>query len=157
MWGEGADMEAHKFEPLRSALSPDVVADTLAAVILHGLLDRFPKLRFATIETGADWVAPLLKRLSKIYSQNPMAFRHDPIEQFKTNVYVSPFYENDLDKLRAIMPADHLLLGSDWPHTEGLRDPLSFTKDLAEAGFTTDEQQLIMYDNCKALVQRQPS
>jgi predicted TIM-barrel fold metal-dependent hydrolase len=72
-------------------------------------------------------------------------------------VWVSPFYENDLDKLRDLLPADHLLLGSDWPHTEGLRDPLSFTKDLAEAGFTTDEQQLIMYDNCKALVQRQPA
>jgi predicted TIM-barrel fold metal-dependent hydrolase len=72
-------------------------------------------------------------------------------------VWVSPFYENDLDKLRELMPADHLLLGSDWPHTEGLRDPLSFTKDLSEAGFTEAEQQLIMYDNCKGLVQRQPA
>ena len=157
MWGESADMEAHRFEPLRSALAIDVVADTLAAIILHGLLDRFPNLRFATIETGADWVAPLLKRLNKIYHQTPMAFTHDPVEQFKRNVYVSPFYENDLDKLRALLPADHLLLGSDWPHTEGLRDPLSFTKDLSEAGFTEDEQQLIMYDNCKGLVQRQPA
>ncbi len=157
MWGESADMEAHRFEPLRSALSPDAVSDTLAAIILHGLLDRFPKLRFATVETGADWVAPLLKRLKKIYSQNPAPFRHDPIEQFTRNVWVSPFYENDLDKLRSVVPADHLLLGSDWPHTEGLRDPLSFTKDLAEAGFTLDEQQLIMYDNGKALVQRQPA
>ena len=157
MWGEPAELEAHRFDPLRSALSIDVVADTLAAIILHGLLDRFPRLRFATIETGADWVAPLLKRLRKIYSQTPMAFTHDPVEQFVRNVWVSPFYENDLDKLRDLLPADHLLLGSDWPHTEGLRDPLSFTKDLAEAGFTTDEQQLIMYDNCKALVQRQPA
>jgi predicted TIM-barrel fold metal-dependent hydrolase len=157
MWGEGADMEAHKFEPLRSALSPDVVADTLAAVILHGLLDRFPGLRFATIETGADWVAPLLKRLGKIHHQNPAAFQVDPVEAFTEHVWVSPFYENDLDKLREIVPADHLLLGSDWPHTEGLRDPLSFTKDLAEAGFTVDEQQLIMHDNCKGLVQRRPA
>ena len=157
MWGESADMEAHKFEPLRQALSPEVVADTLAAIILHGLLDRFPRLRFATVETGADWVAPLQKRLKKLYSQTPLAFKNDPIEQFTRNVWVSPFYENDLDKLREIVPADHLLLGSDWPHTEGLRDPLSFTKDLAEAGFTTDEQQLIMYDNCKQLVQRQPA
>ena len=65
MWGEPAEMEAFRFDPLRSALSIDVVADTLAAIILHGLLDRFPRLRFATIETGADWVAPLLKRLGR--------------------------------------------------------------------------------------------
>jgi predicted TIM-barrel fold metal-dependent hydrolase len=156
MWGESAEMEAHRFEPLRSALSHDAVADTFAAIVLHGLLDRFPNLRFATIETGADWVAPLLKRLGKLYSQTPMAFKNNPVEQFKNSVWVSPFYENDLDKLRDIMPADHLLLGSDWPHTEGLVDPLSFTGDLTEAGFTDDEQQLIMYDNCKLFVQRQP-
>jgi predicted TIM-barrel fold metal-dependent hydrolase len=156
MWGESAEMEAHRFEPLRSALSHDAVADTFAALILHGLFDRFPHLRFACIETGADWVAPLLKRLGKIYSQTPAAFKNNPVEQFKANVWVSPFYENDLDKLRTIISADHLLLGSDWPHTEGLSDPMSFTNDLTEAGFTADEQELIMYANCKKLVQRQP-
>jgi predicted TIM-barrel fold metal-dependent hydrolase len=156
MWGEKSEMEAHKFEPLRQALSHDAVADTFAAIILHGLLDRFPNLRFATIETGADWVAPLLKRMGKAYGQNPAMFKESPVEQFRRNVWVSPFYENDLGKLRDIMSADHLLLGSDWPHTEGLADPKSFTRDLDEAGFTADEQQLIMYDNCKTLTVRRP-
>ena len=70
---------------------------------------------------------------------------------------MSPFYENDLGALRSIMGADHLLLGSDWPHTEGLADPHTFRVDLTEAGYTEDEQQLIMYDNCKSLVQRRPA
>ena len=157
MWGERAEMEAHKFEPLRQALSHDAVADTFAALILHGLFQRFPRLRFATIETGADWVPPLLKRLGKLYNQTPKAFPEDPREVFKRNVWVSPFYENDLGLLREILSSDHLLLGSDWPHTEGLADPLSFTRDLTDAGFTEDEQRLIMHDNCAGLVQRQPS
>ncbi|MCD9624077.1 amidohydrolase family protein [Rhabdothermincola salaria] len=157
MWGEGAEMEAHRFEPLRAALSHDAVADTFAALILHGLMGRFPHIRFATIETGADWVAPLLKRLGKLYSQTPKAFAEDPREVFKRNVWVSPFYENDLAALRGIMGSDHLLLGSDWPHTEGLADPHSFTDDLTEAGYPEDEQRLIMYDNCKSLVQRRPA
>jgi len=55
---------------------------------------------FTANNTGADWVAPLLKRLRKIYSQTPMAFRNDPIEQFIRNVWVSPFYENDLAFLK---------------------------------------------------------
>jgi predicted TIM-barrel fold metal-dependent hydrolase len=157
MWGEPAEMEAHKFEPLRMALSHDAVADTFAALILHGLLHRYPHLRFAAIETGADWVAPLLKRLGKLYSQTPQAFPEDPREVFRRNVWVSPFYENDLGALRSIMGADHLLLGSDWPHTEGLADPLSFTRDLTEAGYSEEEQRMIMHDNCKGLVQRQPA
>ncbi|MFM8860867.1 MAG: amidohydrolase family protein [Acidimicrobiia bacterium] len=156
MWGEKSEMEAHKFEPLRQALSHDAVADTFAALILHGLMDRFPRIRFATVETGANWVRPLLKRMKKIYSQAPAMFANDPVEQFKQNVWVSPFYEDELDQLRDVMGADRLMLGSDWPHTEGLADPFTFIGDLTEAGFSEAEQQLIMHDNCASLVVRRP-
>jgi predicted TIM-barrel fold metal-dependent hydrolase len=157
MWGEKSEMEAHKFEPLRQALSHDAVADTFAALILHGLMDRFPNIRFATVETGANWVRPLLKRLSKIYGQTPSMFTNNPVEQFKKNVWVSPFYEDDLDLLRNTLGADRLMMGSDWPHTEGMADPFTFITDLTEAGFSADEQQLIMYDNCKSLTVRRPA
>jgi len=157
MWGEKSEMEAHKFEPLRAALSPDAVADTFAALILHGLMDKFPNIRFATVETGANWVRPLLKRLGKIYRQNPSMFTNNPVEQFKQNVWVSPFYEDDLDQLRSVLGADRLMLGSDWPHTEGMADPFTFIEDLTQAGFTADEQQLIMHDNCQSLTVRRPS
>ena len=156
MWGEKSEMEAHKFEPLRQALSHDAVADTFAALILHGLMDRFPRIRFATVETGANWVRPLLKRMKKIHSQAPSMFVNDPVEQFKQNVWVSPFYEDELDQLRDVMGADRLMLGSDWPHTEGLADPFTFIGDLTEAGFSEAEQQLIMHDNCASLVVRRP-
>ena len=156
MWGEKSEMEAHKFEPLRQALSHDAVADTFAALILHGLMDRFPRIRFATVETGANWVRPLLKRMKKIYSQAPSMFANNPVEQFKQNVWVSPFYEDELDQLRDVMGADRLMLGSDWPHTEGLADPFTFIGDLTDAGFTEAEQQLIMHDNCASLVVRRP-
>jgi len=156
MWGEKSEMEAHKFEPLRQALSHDAVADTFAALILHGLMDRFPRIRFATVETGANWVRPLLKRMKKIHSQAPAMFANDPVEQFKQNVWVSPFYEDELDQLRDVMGADRLMLGSDWPHTEGLADPFTFIGDLTEAGFSEAEQQLIMHDNCASLVVRRP-
>lgn len=157
MWGEKSEMEAHKFEPLRQALSHDAVADTFAALILHGLMDTFPNIRFATVETGANWVRPLLKRLGKIYSQSPSMFRNNPVEQFKQNVWVSPFYEDDLDQLRDVMGSDHLMMGSDWPHTEGLADPFTFIEDLSAAGFSDAEQQLIMHDNCASLVVRRPA
>ena len=157
MWGEKSEMEAHKFEPLRQALSHDAVADTFAALTLHGLMDRFPDIRYATVETGANWVRPLLKRLKKIHSQTPSMFRNDPVEQFKRNVWVSPFYEDELDQLRDVMGADRLMLGSDWPHTEGLADPFTFIEDLSQAGFTEAEQQSIMHDNCASLVVRRPA
>ena len=54
--------------------------------------------------------------------------------------------------LRDIVGADHMLMGSDWPHTEGLVEPLSFVKDLESAGFSDDEIQKICHDNTAALI-----
>jgi predicted TIM-barrel fold metal-dependent hydrolase len=152
MWGESAQLEAHRFAPLRGALSWDAIHDTFAALVLHGVLDRFRGIRFVAVETGSGWVAPLLQKIGKAYKQTPKVFPRDPREAFREQVYVSPFYENDLAELRGLVGAQHILLGSDWPHTEGLEDPLSFTRDLTDAGFTEAEQHLVMHDNCAALV-----
>jgi predicted TIM-barrel fold metal-dependent hydrolase len=133
-------------------MSATPIADSMAAVILHGVLKRFPKLRLVTVETGSEWVAPLLERLGKVFKQQPRAFDEDPREVFKRNVWVSPFYENDLDQLGALIGADRMLMGSDWPHTEGLVEPLSFVRDLEDAGFSDDEIRMICHDNTAALM-----
>jgi predicted TIM-barrel fold metal-dependent hydrolase len=49
-----------------------------------------------------------------------------------------------------------MLFGSDWPHAEGLPDPLSYLDDLAEAGFAQGDADQIMYDNARALATRNP-
>jgi predicted TIM-barrel fold metal-dependent hydrolase len=152
MWGEGGDAEAFRFRLMRAAMSATPIADTLAAVILHGVVQRFPRLRFVAVETGSEWVAPLLERLGKVFEQQPRAFAEDPREAFTRNVWVSPFYENDLDQLGALIGADHMLMGSDWPHTEGLAEPLSFVDDLEAAGFSDADIRKICHDNTAALV-----
>ncbi len=40
---------------------------------------------------------------------------------------------------------DRLLFGSDFPHTEGLPEPVAFVKDIPT--FTPDETRRIMRDN----------
>ena len=46
--------------------------------------------------------------------------------------------------------AGHILFGSDWPHAEGLADPVAFVHDLD--GFSADEIRLIIRDNGLGLV-----
>ena len=152
MWGESGEAEAFRFRLMRSAISASPIADTMAALMLHGVPSRFPGVRLLAVETGAEWVAPLLYRLGKVYKQQPKAFDDDPREVFKRNVWVSPFYENDLAELAELIGADHMLMGSDWPHTEGLSEPLSFVDDLIDAGFRQDDIQKICHDNGAALV-----
>jgi len=149
-WGVGGVFKAFEYDPLRSCLSPAPVADTLAALVCHGLFDRHPGIRVATIECGSGWVKGLLGRLKKAHGQMPTHFKHDPVEQFKRHVSVAPYYEDDIEGLKNEVGADRVLFGSDYPHAEGLAEPTDFLYDLK--GYDEDEVQLVMRDNAMALL-----
>ena len=106
------------------------IEDTAAALTCHGLLTRFPDLRIASIENGADWVIPFLDHLAETYRRMPQMFDEDPVEAFKRNMYVAPFHEDDIAALVDVLGIDHLLFGSDYPHPEGLAEPCSYVDHL---------------------------
>ena len=108
-------MEAFRQNPFRAIVSWSAVQDSFANLLAHGLFQRFPNLRMASIETGSDWVFHLFDKLKKSYSQTPQAYPEDPRETFKRHVWVSPYYEDDLAGLRD--------LARRRPHADGLRLP----------------------------------
>jgi predicted TIM-barrel fold metal-dependent hydrolase len=148
-WGCSSEFESFRLDTLRLCLSANPIRDGMAALICNGVFERHPKLRVATIESGSEWVSGLLKVLKKAYGQAPNAFRHDPVEQFLRHVWVSPYYEDDLERLRDTIGADHILFGSDFPHAEGLAEPTDFVYDLK--GFSKDDIRLVMRENGLAL------
>ncbi|MBA2283031.1 MAG: amidohydrolase family protein [Acidimicrobiia bacterium] len=106
------------------------IEDAMAAMICHGAFSRFPGLKVAVVENGSGFVRPLFQNLAEAYRMMPQEFAEDPIETFKRNVYVHPFHEDDVHSLIEQLGSDHILFGSDFPHPEGLADPLSFVDDL---------------------------
>ena len=50
------------------------------------------------------------------------------MDVFKRNIYVHPFHEEDPIGLVKLLGADRVLFGSDFPHPEGLADPLQFRR-----------------------------
>ena len=154
-WGEGGDFRAFKSTPLRALVMGDRAPfDTFAALICHGLFQRFPNLRVASIEMGSDWVRLLVRRLGQLWRQTPYAFAEDPVAVFKRHVWVSPFHEEDVKGLGELLGADRLLMGSDFPHAEGIPAPLDYVHQLA--GFSAEDVRRIMRDNALALAQRRP-
>jgi predicted TIM-barrel fold metal-dependent hydrolase len=152
-WGGGGDFQAFRNDPFRSVTSGHrPIYDTIAAFVCHGVLRRHPRLRVATIESGSDWMPSLLKSLKKSYGQLPAAYENvDPVEQVRSQVWVSPYYEDDLPELRDGLGAQSVIFGSDYPHAEGLAEPRDFVNDLP--GFTPDEVRLVMRENALALSQ----
>jgi len=129
----GRDVEMLPFQPQAFAMltSWRPVEDAVSALICHGALSRFPTLKIAVVENGSSWVEPLLKTFKDAYKKMPQDFPEDPVEIFKRNIYISPFWEEDLAELAALIGEDHVLFGSDYPHPEGLGDPVSYVNELA--------------------------
>ena len=150
-WGGGGDFQAFRNDPFRQITAGHrPIYDTIAALVCHGVLRRHPNLRIATIESGSDWMPTLLHAFEKSFGQVPAAYEHaDPAQQVREHVWVSPYYEDDLPLLREELGADRMIFGSDYPHAEGLADPLSFVDDLP--GFSAAEIRMVMRDNALAL------
>ena len=127
------------------------IEDTMSALVCHGVLTRFPTLRVAAVENGADWVIPFLEHLADTYKKQPHAFDEDPIVAFKRNVWISPFHEDDIGALIHHMGADRILFGSDYPHPEGLADPCSYLSHLP-AGLDADVISGIMGGNLASIM-----
>ncbi|MGO9029943.1 MAG: amidohydrolase family protein [Acidimicrobiales bacterium] len=108
------------------------IYDTMAAMVCHGAFTRFPGLQVAAVENGANWVRNLLDDLEDVYHKMPQEFAEDPKEAFLRNVYVNPFWEDNLQALVDLVGPGHVLFGSDYPHPEGLRDPITYVDELAE-------------------------
>jgi predicted TIM-barrel fold metal-dependent hydrolase len=74
------------------------------------------------------------------------------VEVFRRNIYVNPFWEDDVHELVDLIGADHVVFGSDYPHPEGLAEPLQYFGVLDEAKVPEEEQRLIMSDNANGLL-----
>jgi predicted TIM-barrel fold metal-dependent hydrolase len=127
------------------------IIDTVASAIGHGLCSRFPGLKIAPVENGSGWVRPLLADMAQAYAFSPHLFPEDPVAVFKRNIFVHPFHEDDPQGLVELLGADNILFGSDYPHPEGMADPLSFADDLE--GLPHDVIAKIMGGNLSRLMQ----
>ena len=151
-WGETTRYTGLKASPLTEVLSIGIerpIFDMMAAMICHGLFDRHPKLKVATLELGSAWVPELHRRLRVSYGKTPQQFAKDPTESFREHVWVAPFYEDSISHLRDIHGADRILLGSDWPHPEGLSSPRKWIGDFVSLGET--DMRKALRDNQLAL------
>ena len=152
IWEGKTEFLPFKPNPLRLLVMQNrAISDMMTAMICHGAFTRFPGLRIATIENGGTWVKPLLEKLEGVYKKLPQDFPEHPLDAFRRNVYVNPFWEDGLEGLIDVMSADRILFGSDYPHPEGLGDPVSFYDDLPSSLSRTDAAK-IMGGNLKELL-----
>ena len=104
------------------------IMDTVTSAIGHGLCTRFPRLKIAPIENGSGWVRGLLDDMAHAYRANPQGWEEHPVEVFKRNIFIHPFHEDDPVGLVDLLGPDNVLFGSDYPHPEGMADPITLRR-----------------------------
>ncbi len=113
---------------------------TLAAMIIDGVMDRFPNLKFGVIELGASWLPGWMRNLdgaASAFARNEERLQKlsmKPSEFVRRQVRVTPYPHEDVGWLVANAGEDIFLFSSDYPHVEGGRNPLKrFNDSLAGA------------------------
>jgi predicted TIM-barrel fold metal-dependent hydrolase len=149
-FGQGA------MRPSVKSLSIERAAyDFLATLVLDKLWDRHPNVRIASVENGAEFLGDLFNKLRSQSRKMPRYFSEDPVDTFKRNVWINPFWEDDVYEVARLMGTDRVIFGSDWPHIEGLPKPLDYLVELKE--FDADDVRKIMHDNVTELNELRPA
>ncbi len=126
------------------------IRDTVQSIIGHGLATRFPRLRFMPVENGSAWVRPLVENLKTVYAAVPQAFDEDPMVAFKRSIIVHPFHEESPVDLVKLVGSDNVVFGSDYPHPEGMFDPVTWVDELED--LPVADQAAIMGGNLARLM-----
>jgi predicted TIM-barrel fold metal-dependent hydrolase len=133
-------------------------AVALANLILTGTLDRFEDLRIGVVELTASWVPSFLLHLDgasdfhAIRHGGPVfPLRRRPSDCFLSQVRVAALPYEMPDRLVASVGENTFMIGSDWPHAEGVAQPLA-AANRAAAGLEGRARENLMAGNAAWLL-----
>jgi predicted TIM-barrel fold metal-dependent hydrolase len=107
-------------------------------------------VRLCSVENGSEYLGDLFKKLASTVKKMPGYFREeDPADTFRRHVWINPFWEDDPYEVIEHMGADRVIFGSDWPHIEGMPQPLDYATELKE--LDPASMKLVLRDNALAL------
>lgn len=114
--------------PVWTILAPILVEIVLIPLVMGGVFERFPGLRFGVIEYGAQWLGPLVERMdmhaalmAKVGTGLPMK----PSEYVRRNIRCSPFWSEPIDRYIDRYGLEEVYcFSTDFPHVEGGKDPV---------------------------------
>lgn len=117
--------------PYAGATLSFAIENFLATMVLGGVFERFPNLRFGAVELGSQWLGSFAEKLdlwATIYPgmlKGVISMR--PSEYLARNVRITPFHFEPVDAYLERYPelVDCYAYSSDYPHVEGGVDTMN--------------------------------
>lgn len=117
-------------------------------LIFRRVPERHPNLRFGSIEAAASWVPYLLhflRRSSKRSGRDPAFFGPELFESYR--MFVACEADEDIPYLAQSIGWDHLLIGTDYGHTDQSADLDIVTKVRARSDLDDHHAELLLSTN----------
>ena len=118
-------------------------------IIANKIPERFPKLRFGFIEAAAGWV-PFLIHIVRRLQKEKFRFASSA-ELFKEyRLFVACEADEDIPYLAQYTGHDHLLIGSDYPHSDPSREDQFVNAINVREDIPAPLKKKILHDNARA-------
>lgn len=129
------------------------VIETLSSFIFWNFFERFPNIKLLSAENGAEWVPNTLVKMDKCRGMAKNGYwpggqlKERPSKIFMRHVGVVAYPEDNLKGLiEQTGSADWMMMGSDYPHSEGVPEPRDFA-DEACRDLSESDTRKVMYEN----------
>ncbi len=132
-------------------LSHTTVVNSVIDLIISGVVERFPRLKFVLAEFETGWVAHFKQRFDHACYRTPWELSDDltlrPTEYFDRNFWVT--FEDDIHGIqtRHDIGIDNLLWGNDYPHHDSIWPHSMKVLDEVLAGVPDDEKEKMVWSN----------
>lgn len=123
-------------------------------LIYSGLLDRFPSLKFVSVESGVGWIPFLLESLDYQYDENGVEdLKLRPSEYFRRQIYGSYWFERDLGPALERLGEDNLMFETDFPHATCLYPGVQDQIRASTANLAPSVQRKLLYETAARVYQ----
>jgi predicted TIM-barrel fold metal-dependent hydrolase len=124
---------------------------TLSALVIDGVFDRFPRLKWGAIELGASWLPSLMRFLDSGAAafgkeERLQKLSAKPSEILRRQFRATPYPHEDTRWIIENSGEEMCMFSSDFPHVEGGRNPLKRFNDSLE-GASENARRRFYRDN----------
>ncbi|MDB5497305.1 MAG: amidohydrolase 2 [Phenylobacterium sp.] len=161
------------WHPERSSILPDMTLNgplaTFTAInnflqisvdimnlILTGILEKFPKLNFVVVESGAGWIPFLIQALEHNWREmltpgQRAKFKRGPKEMFIDQIYAAYWFEdsNCIDPFLKEFGNSNLMFETDFPHPTSLYPGVREQVVATLGHHSVETQRKVLYQNAE--------